>query len=111
MNHLERCLNAIGLSINLVSSIERLEEFADIVAGVVLLECQLGIRPDLSNVNKVLVRLLDDTHLLIDLTELGFILIHGPTNIVDDLCLPLYWQHFIQSQKIVHEFWDWAMPP
>lgn len=59
INHLERGLNAIGLSINLVPSIERLEEFADIVAGVVLLECQLGIRPDLLNVNKVMERFLD----------------------------------------------------
>lgn len=59
INNLERGLNAICLSINLVSSIERLEEFADIVAGVVLLECQLGIRPDLLNVNKVMERFLD----------------------------------------------------
>lgn len=59
IDHLKRGLNPIGLSINLISSIERLEEFADIVAGVVLLEGQFGIRPDLLKVNKVVVGLLD----------------------------------------------------
>jgi hypothetical protein len=40
-----------------------------------------------------------DTHLLIDLTELGFILIQRPTDLVDDLCLSLYWQHLVVLQK------------
>ncbi|MBZ6429871.1 MAG: hypothetical protein LBE64_01895 [Acinetobacter pittii] len=40
-----------------------------------------------------------DTHLLIDLTELGFILIQRPTDLVDDLCLSLYWQHLVELQK------------
>jgi hypothetical protein len=40
-----------------------------------------------------------DTHLLINLTELGFILIQRPTDLVDDLCLSLYWQHLVELQK------------
>lgn len=42
---------------------------------------------------------MDNTHLLVNLTELRFVFIQSPTNIVDDLCLSLYWQHFVQSQK------------
>lgn len=47
---------------------------------------------------------MDNTHLLINLTELRFVFIQGPTNIVDDLCLSLYWQHFVQSQKELELF-------
>jgi hypothetical protein len=38
---------------NQVSRPEGLKELADIVVGVVFLECQLGFGPDLSNVIKM----------------------------------------------------------
>lgn len=93
----ERCLDTISLAMDLVFGAERLEDLANVIVGVVFFESQLGVRPDLLQLSKTVYYSDNDnaTYLLVDLTQLGFILVQGPADLLDNFCLSLHWQHVV----------------